>query len=189
MVAVLISFSAHGAVAQSVFSTKSQRATFESQLKVLDGREAQQNANAVRLQPPPLVIPGVPLPKDQVSLPLGPYLQAARLAAKKYRIPEELFLRLVTQESGWDPTAVSRKGAVGLAQLMPNTARSLGVDPRDPQQNLEGGARYLRKQFETFGSWRLALAAYNAGPRAVQDYDGIPPYRETQEYVIAILGR
>ncbi|EPX86175.1 Soluble lytic murein transglycosylase [Rubellimicrobium thermophilum DSM 16684] len=68
------------------------------------------------------------------------------------------------------------------------TALLLGVDPHDPEQNLEGGARYLRHQFETFGSWPLALAAYNAGPAAVQQYGGIPPYAETQGYVRAIWG-
>ncbi len=71
---------------------------------------------------------------------------------------------------------------------MPDTARHLGVDPTDPQQNLEGGARYLKRQFDRFGSWPLALAAYNAGPEAVEQYGGIPPYAETQGYVQAIWG-
>ncbi|MEM1064871.1 MAG: lytic transglycosylase domain-containing protein, partial [Pseudomonadota bacterium] len=104
-------------------------------------------------------------------------------------IPEDLFLRLVSQESGWNPRAESHKGAMGLAQLMPQTARLLRVDAWDPRQNLEGGARYLREQYERFGSWRLALAAYNAGPGAVERYGGVPPFRETQGYVRAILGR
>jgi soluble lytic murein transglycosylase-like protein len=94
----------------------------------------------------------------------------------------------VQQESGWNSNAVSVKGALGLAQLMPATARSLGVDPHDINQNLDGGARYLRRQYETFGTWQLALAAYNAGPGAVQQYGGIPPYRETQNYVRVIWG-
>lgn len=71
---------------------------------------------------------------------------------------------------------------------MPATARALGVDPAVPQQNLEGGARYLARQYRKFGSWRLALAAYNAGPEAVRKYGGVPPYRETQNYVKKILG-
>lgn len=119
----------------------------------------------------------------------GQYLDAARSAARRHGIPEDLFLRLVQQESGWNPGARSHKGAYGLAQLMPATASALGVDPADPHQNLEGGARYLRAQFNRFGSWRLALAAYNAGPEAVTRHGGIPPYRETQGYVTAILGR
>lgn len=86
--------------------------------------------------------------------------------ARKYGIPEALFLRLVNQESRWNPNARSHKGAMGLAQLMPGTAAKLGVNPRDPVQNLEGGARYLRMMYNQFGDWRLALAAYNAGPGA-----------------------
>ena len=77
---------------------------------------------------------------------------------------------------------------MGLAQLMPDTARALGVDPTDPGQNLDGGARYLRRQYDTFGTWDLALAAYNAGPGAVEQYGGIPPYAETQNYVRVIWG-
>lgn len=112
----------------------------------------------------------------------------ARAAARKHNVPEELFLRLVQQESAWKHKARSHKGAIGLAQLMPGTARYLGVNPRDPKQNLEGGAKYLREQYETFGSWRLALAAYNAGPGAVQKHGGVPPYRETRNYVRKIYG-
>jgi soluble lytic murein transglycosylase-like protein len=97
-------------------------------------------------------------------------------------------LRLVHQESRWNPTALSHAGARGLAQLMPDTALLLGVNPDDPRQNLEGGARYLRMMFERFGDWRLALAAYNAGPEAVQRHNGIPPYRETTDYVRIVLG-
>jgi len=82
--------------------------------------------------------------------------------------------------------AVSPKGAIGLAQLMPATARMLGVDPWDPVQNLEGGARYLAAQYRRFGSWRLALAAYNAGPAAVARHGGVPPYRETRAYIAQI---
>lgn len=176
------------ATAQNL-STKSNMGLTKNQLRVLDGRAAQQYNSSVRLQPPPLHIPGVPLPKNALPITPGPYLDIARSAARRHNVPEDIFLRLVMQESAWNPHAVSHKGAIGLAQLMPMTARKLGVDPRDPAQNLEGGARYLRAQFDTFGSWRLALAAYNAGPGAVQKYDGIPPYRETQNYVVAILGR
>jgi soluble lytic murein transglycosylase-like protein len=112
----------------------------------------------------------------------------AREAAQEAGVPEDLFFRLIRQESGWKAGVTSSAGAYGLTQLMPGTADYLGVDPRDPKQNLKGGARYLREQFDTFGDWRKALAAYNAGPGAVKKYGGIPPYKETQNYVRSILG-
>jgi soluble lytic murein transglycosylase-like protein len=119
----------------------------------------------------------------------GPFLAMARQAAEKHGVPADLFLRLVHQESRFNPNAVSHAGAIGLAQLMPGTAAILRVDPRIPAQNLDGGARYLRQQYEEFGSWRLALAAYNAGPGAVKKHGGIPPYRETVDYVRIIAGQ
>jgi len=94
---------------------------------------------------------------------------------------------LIQQESGWNPKALSHKGAIGLTQLMPETARYLGVDPHDVRQNLDGGARYLSQQYKRFRNWRLALAAYNAGPEAVAKYNDVPPYKETQNYVRRIL--
>ena len=116
------------------------------------------------------------------------YRARAELIAQQEGVPVDLFLRMIGQESSWQPGAVSPKGASGLAQLMPGTARELGVDPTDPIQNMTGGARYLRQQLDTFGSPELALAAYNAGPGAVQKYGGIPPFKETQDYVRKILG-
>ena len=116
------------------------------------------------------------------------YRAKAELIAQQEGVPVDLFLRMIGQESSWQPGAVSPKGASGLAQLMPGTARELGVDPTDPIQNMTGGARYLRQQLDTFGSPELALAAYNAGPGAVQKYGGIPPFQETQDYVRKILG-
>lgn len=132
--------------------------------------------------------------EDEWSVPAyagspGVYQDMARAAARKHNVPEDLFLRLVRTESNFRPAAKSGKGAIGLAQLMPHTARLLGVNPNDPKQNLEGGARYLSQQYRKFGDWRLALAAYNAGPGAVEQYRGVPPYKETQNYVKAILGR
>lgn len=109
-------------------------------------------------------------------------------AARRYGVPEDIALRLVGQESGFNPGAVSPMGARGLGQLMPGTAAELGVDPRDPVQNIDGSMRYFRQQMDAFGSIPLALAAYNAGPGAVQKYGGIPPYQETQNYVASILG-
>lgn len=108
--------------------------------------------------------------------------------AARYGIPEDIFLRMIGVESAWNQGAVSPKGASGLGQLMPGTAAELGVDPSDPYQNIEGSARYLAQQYQTFGTWPLALAAYNAGPGAVRKYGGIPPFKETQAYVPKIMG-
>lgn len=170
-------------------SSKSRTALFQSQTKLLDNRAAAQYRNSVRLQPPSVVAPSKwDLLAFQGAYD-GPFLDVARNAARRHGVPEDLFLRLVQQESGWNPTAQSPKGALGLAQLMPDTARSLRVDPLDPEENLEGGARYLKQQFRAFGNWKLALAAYNAGPGAVKKHGGIPPFRETIDYVRIIAGQ
>lgn len=172
-------------------SKKNRNALFKSQTALLDGRLAKQYEFSDRLKP------NAPKNKGDVesgSLPRykgnykGAFLEVAKAAARKHGIPEDLFLRLVQQESGWNPHAVSHAGATGLAQLMPGTASKLGVDATDPQQNLDGGARYLKMMYAKFGTWRLALAAYNAGPGAVERHGGIPPYDETKNYVKAILG-
>lgn len=96
------------------------------------------------------------------------------------------FQSLVKQESRFNPTAKSHVGAYGLTQLMPATAAELGVDPRDPRQNLDGGARYIAQQLKRFGRYDYALAAYNAGAGNVKKYGGIPPFKETQTYVFRI---
>lgn len=103
-------------------------------------------------------------------------------------VDPDLFLRLIYQESRGRPTAKSPRGALGYTQLMPATADGLGVDPTNPVENLVGGARYLREQLDEFGSVPLALAAYNAGPNAVKKYGGIPPFKETTQYVSLITG-
>ncbi len=111
---------------------------------------------------------------------------AADIATRE-GVPPELFLALVHAESSFNPKALSRVGAIGLTQLMPATAKELGVNPHDPVQNLVGGARYLRWQFERFGSWKLALAAYNAGPTRVARLGRIPNITETKNYVSKII--
>jgi len=169
--------------ADTLFSSSNGRRSFDNALKVLDGRASEQYSGSVRYQPRPKE--HVPSYRGNYR---GEYLALAKSLAVKHGIPEDLFLRLVQQESGWNPTAKSHAGAIGLAQLMPETAALLGVDPDDPRQNLEGGARYLAQQYKTFKSWKLALAAYNAGPEAVNKYNGVPPYKETEGYVKAILG-
>jgi hypothetical protein len=102
----------------------------------------------------------------------------------RYGVDPRFVFALVLQESRFNPTAVSRSGAQGLGQLMPGTAAGLGVkDSFDIEQNLDGSVRYISDQLRTFGRYSLALAAYNAGPNAVRKYNGVPPYRETQNYV------
>lgn len=117
--------------------------------------------------------------------------ELATLAAKKFALPETFVRSVMKAESGFQPDAVSPKGAIGLMQLMPETARELGVDPKDPHQNADGGAQYLRELLEKYegnpDQVLLALAAYNAGPAAVERYHGVPPYRETREYILRVL--
>jgi soluble lytic murein transglycosylase-like protein len=115
--------------------------------------------------------------------PVSP-TQLADAAADRYGLPRVLVRSVIAAESGFQTHAVSPKGAVGLMQLMPSTAQSLGVNPKDPAQNVDAGTRYLRDLLEKYDGllWH-ALAAYNAGPEAVQKYGGVPPYRETVDYV------
>lgn len=111
-------------------------------------------------------------------------------AANAYALDPRLIEAVAWRESRFRPEARSGKGAIGVMQLMPGTARDLGVDPFDPAQNIRGGAMYLRRMLSEFGGdVRLALAAYNAGPAAVRKHGGVPPYAETQAYVTSILGR
>ena len=177
-----------------VLSTKNRARLFSSQTRVLDGRASEQYNNSIRLQPSKVITPSKWGTEDSGISPAwrgryrGMYLPMARDAARRHGVPEDLFLRLVQQESGWNPAARSHKGAIGLAQLMPFTAQKLGVDALDPYQNLDGGARYLKQMHGKFGSWRLALAAYNAGPGAVEKHGGVPPFQETRNYVRKIWG-
>ncbi len=108
--------------------------------------------------------------------------------ARTYNLDPKLLHAIAKVESNYNPRAVSPKGALGVMQLIPSTARLVGVsDPFDPRENIHGGARYLRYLLDKFGDLTLALAAYNAGPKAVEAYGGIPPYEETQRYVRSVL--
>jgi soluble lytic murein transglycosylase-like protein len=144
---------------------------------------------------PPAMRPDENPPPDAPPNPMrfdegNPHVATAISMAERYNLPRDIFLSLIQQESRFNPTAVSPRGAIGLGQLMPATARELNVDPRDPMQNLEGSARYLRQMLDQFGSMELALAAYNAGPGRVRRAGNtIPNIRETQDYVPSILRR
>jgi cell wall-associated NlpC family hydrolase len=116
-----------------------------------------------------------------------PFGGVFRTAEQRYGLPTGVLAAVARAESGFDPDAVSGAGAVGLMQLMPGTAAELGVDPRDPVSAVDGAARYLRTQLESFGDLRLALAAYNAGPGAVRHHGGVPPFDETRTYVARVL--
>ena len=117
-----------------------------------------------------------------------PYRETVEQYARVYGVDSSLAAGVIHAESRFNSNAQSHRGAVGLMQLMPDTAAGLGVDPYDEQQNVEGGAKYLREMLDTFGGdVRKAVAAYNAGPAAVKAYGGVPPYPETQEYVDRVL--
>ncbi len=129
--------------------------------------------------------PGTPetvggIPRSGFAAELEAMIQAE---AGRSRVSPDLIRAVVETESAGKADAVSRAGAVGLMQLMPDTARELGVDPTDPQENLRGGVQYLTQMARQFGNLDETLAAYNAGPGAVKRHGGVPPYQETQDYV------
>jgi soluble lytic murein transglycosylase-like protein len=138
--------------------------------------------------PAPVAVPALAPPEPEQPAGEAPKLasplELADAAADKYGLPRSLVRGVMGAESAGRADAVSAKGAIGLMQLMPGTAQELGVDPWDPVQNVDAGARYLRLLLEKYngGLWH-ALAAYNAGPGAVDKYNGVPPYRETINYI------
>lgn len=119
---------------------------------------------------------------------LSAYERIFEEVAKKYELDPDLLKAIAKVESNFNPRAVSPKGAMGVMQLIPSTARLVGVsDPFDPVENIHGGAKYLRMLLDEFGDLKLSLAAYNAGPEAVRQYRGIPPFPETINYVKNVL--
>lgn len=149
--------------------------------------------------PPPAAAPAPAAPASVEQAPdpksrkaLTPQELVSR-AAEQHGLPPELVHAVARSESAYRQDAISHKGAIGLMQLMPGTAASLNADPYDPEQNVEAGTRYLRQLLLQYKDYpdqvKRALAAYNAGPGAVQKYNGIPPYRETQLYVHKVVER
>lgn len=120
---------------------------------------------------------------------MATWINQAHALEQRFGIPSGLYVALIRQESGGNPNARSPVGAIGYAQLMPGTARGLGVNPHDPAQNLLGGAKYLSQQLRRYGGdIDRTLAAYNAGPGAVAQYNGVPPYKETRNYIQKVKG-
>lgn len=165
----------------------------EEQMKSADARKTANGNNARQTAPtvnsayrsnPSNPVAGV---SQTTGLDAG-YHDVIAASAKKYNIDPALVSAVAEVESGFHQDAVSDAGAVGIMQLMPDTAASLGINPYDANQNIDGGAKYLSQLLQTFGGdIRKAVAAYNAGPQAVRDYGGVPPYGETEAYVDSVL--
>lgn len=145
------------------------------------GPTVYTSEGATAISPPESAPPMRAAPEDIVR-----FIQESSV---RHAIPSSIVEAVAWQESRFNHAAVSPKGARGVMQLLPTTASDLGVDPADLRGNIDGGAAYLAQQLRRFGDVKLALAAYNAGPKAVERYGGVPPYAETQSYVRAIMAR
>ena len=127
-------------------------------------------------------------PKTRLRYSTKKYDDIIANASQQYGVAFPLLKAIIKAESGFNPRAVSKKGAKGLMQIMPQNFKLLGIeDPFDPSQNIHAGARYFKQMYDRFGKLALSLAAYNAGPKAVEHYKTVPPYEETEEYVKRVL--
>lgn len=158
------------------------RPDLEKETREGEGELTEISYNTKGVSAPAEVLPQVRLIATRYQD--DPALEALNLSPAEWAA---FFQAMIKVESNFSQNAVSHAGALGLAQLMPDTAEYLRVDPADPIENLDGGARYLLEQMAEFGSLELALAAYNAGPEAVRKYDGIPPYLETQSHIVKVM--
>jgi len=149
--------------------------------RVLDGKSIKSDLSELN--------PSTSTTRSANSLSGGSFESVIQQASQKYGVDSDLVKAVIQNESAYNPSAVSSAGALGLMQLMPATAENLGVDnPMDPAQNIDGGVKLLRELLNQFGgNVTNTLAAYNAGPGAVQQYGGVPPYQETQLYVQRVL--
>jgi hypothetical protein len=154
----------------------------EEEVREREGEATEVSYSSRGVAAPAEVLPQVRLVAARYQD--DPALEALDLSAVEWAA---FFQAMIKVESNYAQGAVSHAGALGLAQLMPGTADYLRVNPADPLENLDGGARYLLEQMAEFGSLELALAAYNAGPEAVRKYDGIPPYDETQSHIVKVM--
>jgi soluble lytic murein transglycosylase-like protein len=186
---------ARGALLSSVFATGlglAMALSTEAAAQVLsigdDGAVTTYSGPAVHTSEGATAI-APPEPAPLFRAPPEQVVQLIRESSARYAVPPQIVEAVAWQESRFNHAAVSSKGARGVMQLLPTTASDLGVDPSDLRGNIDGGAAYLAQQLRRFGDVKLALAAYNAGPKAVERYGGVPPYAETQSYVRAIMAR